>query len=61
MRRALLLALAVSGVAVAGIRTVDPKAFSLQQREEAEREGRGAGEGVKAGDRDANEHNEDRD
>lgn len=57
----LLLALAVSGAAVAGIRTVDPKAFSLQQREEAEREGRGAGEGVKAGDRDADEQKEDSD
>lgn len=58
---ALLLALAVSGAAIAGIRSVDPKAFSPQQREEAEREGRGAGEGVKADDRDADEQKEDRD
>lgn len=58
---AFLVALAVSGAAVAGIHTVDPKAFSLQPREEAEREGRAAGEGVNAGDRDADEQKEGRD
>lgn len=35
---AFLVALAVSAVAVAGIRSIDPQAFRLQQREEVERE-----------------------
>lgn len=45
---AFLLALAASGAAIAGIRTLDPQAFSLQQREGVEREGGEAGDGAKS-------------
>lgn len=61
---AFLLAIAVSGAAIAGIRTLDPKAFTLQQREAAEREGGEGGDGVQAGGQNEgaeNEQKEDRD
>lgn len=45
---AFLLALVASGAAVAGIRTLDPQAFSLQQREGLEREGAETGEGAQS-------------
>lgn len=50
---AFLIALAVSGAAVAGIRALDPQAFSLQQREAAEREGGEAGEGEGSAEKNA--------
>ena len=45
---AFLVAVAISGAAVAGIRTLDPQAFSLQQREGLERD---AGEGRERSER----------
>jgi cytochrome b len=44
-----LVALVVSGTAVAGIRTLDPEAFSLHRREAAEREGGERAKGIQAG------------
>lgn len=61
---AFLLALAVSAAAVAGIRSIDPQAFSLQQREGVEREGGEAGESArtpKKGESVEHEGKEDRD
>lgn len=46
---AVMVAIAVSAAAVAGIRSIDPQAFSLQQREGVEREG-GEREGGEAGE-----------
>lgn len=61
---ALLIALGLSGAAVAGIRMVDPKAFSLQPREGVERERGEAGEGSQAEEREergSGKQEEDRD
>ena len=48
---AFLLTLAVTGAAIAGIRSLDPQAFSLQQREDAEREGGEAAQGVRTSEK----------
>ena len=54
---AFVLAIAVSAAAVAGIRSIDPLAFSLQQREGMEREGGETGENAEASERgEAAEH-----
>ncbi|HIQ17433.1 MAG TPA: cytochrome B [Novosphingobium capsulatum] len=47
---AFIVAIAVSAAAVAGIRSIDPQAFSLQQREGVEREG-GEREGGEASEK----------
>jgi hypothetical protein len=54
---AFMAALAVSGAAIAGIRSIDPQAFSLQPREGAEREGGEVREGAQEAEKgEASEH-----
>jgi hypothetical protein len=54
---AFMAALAVSGGAIAGIRSIDPQAFSLQPREGAEREGGEVREGTQEAEKgEASEH-----
>ncbi|WP_219893399.1 cytochrome b/b6 domain-containing protein [Aquisediminimonas profunda] len=58
---AFLFALAASGAAVAGIQTVDPQAFSLQQREGIEREGVEGARSLRQGEAGEHEGKGDRD